>query len=55
MKLTLCLLAALVAMSLAPVVAVAANQPLLLCPIGHKATPVYDSNGKIVTWVCVKR
>lgn len=53
MKLTLCLLLAVVA--LLPTLATAANQPLLLCPIGQRATPVYDSNGKVIAWVCTKR
>ncbi len=55
MKLTFCLLLAFIGMSLSPALASATSQPLLLCPIGQRATPVYDSTGKVIAWVCTKR
>ncbi|WP_158549218.1 hypothetical protein [Lysobacter silvisoli] len=58
MKLTLCLLAAFVATALAPAPAGATgttSPPLMMCPMGQKATPVYDANGKLISWVCMKR
>ncbi|UHQ22040.1 hypothetical protein LVB77_15365 [Lysobacter sp. 5GHs7-4] len=55
MKLTFCLLLAFIALSSVPTPVDAATQPLLLCPIGQKATPVRDAEGKVVGWVCTKR
>lgn len=62
MRMTLCLLAAFAAMSAAGATQASpsptgngASMPLLLCPIGQRAKPIYDSEGKVVSWVCVKK